>query len=193
MKGLEKDLRAKGGPTAATPLLAVLLASDSPDTRRRVDKFLETSLAKSRDGVFVLGGVADELGMQGDRQAVVVLRRLAGRKCVSDTFACRRAVVQAMIRIRRPESVAALIALLPELDGEVRGDVVRHLEEISGRRHGTDAKAWQAWWKEHADDFEFPAAAAPVQGGNAGQGEPPIMGCPFTPGGWCSSSTRPAA
>ena len=169
-KGLEKDLRAKGGPATATPVLAVLLASDLPDTRRRMDKFLETSLAKSRDAVFVLGGVADELGLQGDRSSLAALRRLAGLKCVSETFACRRAVVQAMIRIRRPEGVAALIPLLPDLDGEVRGNVVRYLEEISGQRHGTDAKLWQAWWKEHADGFEFPAAPVMVQGPDAGRG-----------------------
>ena len=170
VKGLEKDLRAKGGPTAATPLLAVLLASELPDTQRRVDKFLETSLAKSRDGAFILGGVADELGLQGDRSALPALRRLAGLKCVSETFACRRAVIQAIIRMRRPESVAALIALLPGLDGEVRGDVVRHLEEISGQRHGTDVKLWQAWWKEHADSFEFPTTPAMVQGGEGAPG-----------------------
>jgi hypothetical protein len=65
-------------------------------------------------------------------------------------------VIQSLIAVRRPEAVAALVACLPKLDGEVRGDVVQFLEEISGQRSGLDAQAWQAWWKTHAEGFEFP-------------------------------------
>ena len=64
-----------------------------------------------------------------------------------------------MIRVRSPEAIDALIALLPSLEGEVRGDVVRNLEAIAGQPHGTDVQAWQAWWKEHQAGFVLPAEA----------------------------------
>lgn len=166
LKSLEKDIRGKNGPSAATPILAVLLASELPEIQRHLSKFLENSLAKSKDGIFLVGAVIDQLGMQGDAAALAPLQRLLQQKCILETFACRRAVIQAMIRIRKPETITALIGLLPRLDGEVRGDVVRHFEEISGQQLGTDAKAWQAWWKEKADGFEFPAnpGGLPLEG-----------------------------
>jgi hypothetical protein len=103
-----------------------------------------------------VGAIADALGQKADPQSVATLKRLAVKKFVWDTYACRRAVIQALVAIRQPEAVTALVACLPKLDGEVRGDVVEFLEEISGRQYGLDAPAWQAWWTKHADGFEFP-------------------------------------
>jgi hypothetical protein len=103
-----------------------------------------------------VGTVADELGGQAGPQSVATLKRLAAKKFVWQTYACRRAVIQALIEVRRPEAVAALVACLPKLDGEVRGDVIRFLEEISGQRNGLDVNAWQAWWEKQADGFELP-------------------------------------
>jgi hypothetical protein len=47
--------------------------------------------------------------------------------------------------------------LLPKLNGEVCGDVVRHLTRISGAHLGSNLNAWRDWWKEHKEGFEFPA------------------------------------
>jgi hypothetical protein len=159
---LDRESRAQGGAGVAAPLVAVLLASELPDAQRGLGKFLETYLAKSKEGVGVVASVADELGTEGDEQAIAALERLAQQKCFSESFACRRASVQAMIRIRRPQAVAALITLLPGLEGEVRAEVVRHLTEVSGQQHGNNTAAWQTWWKEHGAEFDFPAAGAPA-------------------------------
>ena len=69
-----------------------------------------------------------------------------------------------MIHFRTTASVEALVALLPKIDGEVRGDVVRYLEEISHERFDCDAKAWQAWWKNHSAGFKFPEDTAARRG-----------------------------
>ena len=68
-----------------------------------------------------------------------------------------------MISIRLPEAVDALIELLPKVDGEARGDVLRHLGNVSGEQYGPHPEAWQAWWKKHKEKFQFPAESAMSQ------------------------------
>ncbi len=97
-------------------------------------------------------------------------------KCFSETFACRRAVVQAIVAVRRPEAVESLIALLPEVDGEVRGDVLRHLAALSGQWHGTDANAWRHWWETHKEHFEFPRPEPGSSAAKASPGTPLFYG-----------------
>jgi hypothetical protein len=160
---LLKNLKREAIPTAV-PVLAVLLASDLPETQERLRKFLETWLAKSKEGTLIVGAVADELGLRGDVQSFATLKKLSQQKCFANFFGCRRAVVQAMINFRTTESVEALLALLPKVDGEVRGDIVRYLEEISHEHFGCGAKAWQAWWKEHSKGFTFPNRAVATIG-----------------------------
>ena len=165
LKNLNRDAtpRKNSVPTAV-PVLAVLLACDLPETQERLGKFLVTWLAKSKEGSLIVGAVADELGLLADVQSFATLKKLTQQKCFSDFFICRRAVVQAMIHFRTTDSVEALLALLPRIDGEVRGDVVRYLEEISHEHFDCDAKAWQTWWTEHSKGFKFPEHAVATSG-----------------------------
>ena len=80
--------------------MAVLLASDLPETQRDFGKFLDDYGVKNQDGAAVLIQVADELGQQGDEQALASLGRLTRLKCFAASFACRRAVIQAMTLVR---------------------------------------------------------------------------------------------
>ena len=157
LKNLDRDATpGKNSHLGAAPVLAVLLASDLPETQQRLRKFLETWLPKSKEGGLVLAAIADELGLRADAQSLATLKKLAEQNCFADFFACRRAVVQAMIRFRTVESVEALLALMPKVDGEVRGDIVRYLEEITHEHFDCDAKAWQAWWGKNSEGFKFP-------------------------------------
>jgi hypothetical protein len=158
---LDKELhKKKGRLSLLESLLAVLLASDTPQVQGDLKNLLDTSMAKAHDGIPAVITVADAWGKQGDQQALAALRRMAGLKYFSDVFACRRAVIQAMAAIRLPEAVDTLVGLLPNVDGEVRGDVVRHLTAVTHQQLGVDIAAWQAWWKQHKDGFEFPAKGA---------------------------------
>ena len=180
LKSLKRDnTTKKSGIPTAVPVLAILLASDLPETQQRLRKFLDTWLAKSKEAAPILGTVADELGLRADLQSFATLKKLTEQKWFNDFFACRRAVIQAMIRLRTTESLAALIVLLPKIDGEVRGDIVRYLEDISHENFGCDAKVWQAWWEKHAEGFKFPdgalataGAGVAVQGGRSYYGLP---------------------
>ena len=170
LKALEKETRTnKQGVTLSAPLIAVLLASESAETRQELDKFLDAytgtakngTVAEAKIGAAPLAAiitVADELGKLGDRQSLLSLKRLTGLKCFSGNYAIRRAVVQAIILIHSREAVQEQISLLPEVDGEIRGDILRHLAAVSGQSLGADAKTWQAWWDKNKEGFEFPAS-----------------------------------
>jgi hypothetical protein len=161
LKTLDKEIRAKQrNILLIAPLTAVLLASDLPETRKEIDSLLNDYVAASPDGAMAIIIVADELGKQGDRQALASLLKMTKLKCFDDTFACRRAIVQAIIPIRLPEAVEALIALLPKVDGEVRADIVRRLAAISGQAQLTDGKVWQKWWEKSRESLKFPASDA---------------------------------
>ncbi len=109
LKNLSKEIHAKKiGIRLVAPLIAVLLASDLPDTQRDLGKFLDQYVVPTGDGVLAIATVADELGRQADRQALASLQRMTELKCFAKVFACRRAVIQAMIRVRLPQAVGAL-------------------------------------------------------------------------------------
>ncbi len=159
LKALEKETRAnKGGVSLSAPLIAVLLASESADTRQEIGKFLDGYGAASNDGVAAITVVADELGKLGDGQSLASLKRMTKLKCFTGIYAIRRAVVQAMNLIKSPDAIQAIISLLPDVDGEIRGDILRHLAAVSGRSFGADNKAWLEWWDKNKDGFKFPAS-----------------------------------
>ncbi len=161
LKALDREAHEKKSGTLLTaPLIAVLLVSTLPKAEEGLNDFLETYLAKTKDGAAAVTAVADELGKQDDEQSLPSLQKLAKLKCFSSSFACRRATVQAMISIRRPESIDALLALLPSVDGEVAGDIVRHLTQVSGEQIGSDLQAWRGWWKKRREGFGFPPRGA---------------------------------
>jgi hypothetical protein len=159
---LDKYIRRKADASVLAPLIGVLLACDLPEIEGDVLKSLDALTAKPVGTVTVLA-VADELGKQADRLALRLLKKMPRLQCFADSFACRRAIVRAMARVPGPQAVDALLELLPKLDGEVRGDLVRHLTQLTGQAHGSDNEAWLRWWKEHRGEFEQPAASGTIQ------------------------------
>ncbi len=155
---LDKEFKGKKTRLAlAGSVLAVLLTSDTPETQRDLKKQLDGLVSKGHEGAPVITTVADAWGSQGDQQAVTALQRMTGLKFFSDVFGCRRAVVQGLCAIRLPEAIDALVDLLSKVDGEVRGDIVRYLEAVTHQHFGINAGAWQSWWKDHREGFDFPA------------------------------------
>ncbi len=178
LKSLEKQTRAASGPEVAVPLIAALLVSDSEAIRDGLGDIVDKWRAKSSAAVVALIALADGLGARADEQSLPSLGRLTRLKCFSDTFGFRRAVIQAMIRLRQPQAVGALISLLPKIDGEIRGDIIRYLAAATGQSLGPATEPWQAWWTQHKGDIELPAElagpqradVAPRAGGSTSQG-----------------------
>lgn len=145
----------KKGRSCVIPLVMALLAAESPDTQRDLSKFLD-AYATAPNSLAILIDAADELGKLADDPSLVALRQMMELKCFSSVFGFRRAVVQAMILVRRPKAMEALIDLVPKIDGEIRGDIYRHLADVAGEINGADDGAWASWWKQHKDDPQSP-------------------------------------
>lgn len=155
---LRKASKAKE-PVGADVLLAVLLASDVEETSKDLTSFLDKQLVSSAGGAMLVALTADNLGLHGAEEDLPLLKKLTATRLFADNFAVRRAVVQAIMRIREPATIELLIALLGDLKGESRGDIVQYLAEITRQEYGEDAVAWKKWWDGAKATFEYPPLA----------------------------------
>lgn len=140
------------------PLLLVLLSSNLREVQGDALEVIN-DLAASLHGDIPLGvGLADTLGMIGDRSALGPLSLLVKWPRFKTEFAVRRAVVQAYARIKEKESIDALVGLLPLMTGEVRSDIVKFLTQFTGQQFGSDAEGWHTWWNANKQTFQLPNA-----------------------------------
>ena len=149
------DLKRGAGDEGTCGALGVLLVSEDPDLQDQADRLLSQA-AGNPAGALLLAALADELGAEGSETSLAALGKLVNLPQFSEHFALRRAVTQALIRIRRPEAVTALVEILASAQGEVRRDIVLHLSAISGKKVGLDPNDWNAWWKASRATFTFP-------------------------------------
>lgn len=153
-----KSLARNDAETVTAGILAVLLSSELPDVEAAASEMLaRTAKAPARYGAFPCA-LVDELGEQGDAANLTALAKLAKSPLCEQDFGLRRATIQSLARVRRPEAVDALVDLLESAKGETRADILRYLTAISGQRPGEKTE-WAEWWRTHRDGFAFPAAA----------------------------------
>lgn len=150
---VEKSLRKGPAAPAVCGMLGVLLASELEPIKNETTELLSLAAKQPGPGWAVLTGLADELGLEGDERSIKSLVKLSEHPLFGNVFAARRAVVQALRRIERPEAIDALIEILSRAHGEVRGDIAKHLTAISGKPHALDAERWRAWWKENREKY----------------------------------------
>lgn len=139
-------------------LAAVWLAGASPDEQREFMTALGKLIEKKPATLFAFFGVADWLGTRQDPAAVKALAALTEMNAFHRQFAFRRCVVTALVGVKHPDAVTKLIDLLPDADGEIRGDIIQHLTRLSGLTLGSDQAPWLAWWKEKKGMIQFPDA-----------------------------------
>ncbi len=144
---LQKDYRRQEKQRSIETLLLVLLSSGVPETREALEQWLDQTI----DPAFL-----QRITQRGDPTAVELLRKLSETEVFENRFAFRRAIVLALTQLDQPEAVDALVELLAAIEGEERVDIVVYLRSISGEVTGIDIETWQAWWKYHRDEFEFP-------------------------------------
>jgi len=157
---VSKETRRGTLSPTALPLVAVLLASQVPDIDRDVTAYLEKQ-GSTHDGLALLESLADELGDHGQADDVPSLAKLTALHTFDEEFGLRRAVVQALVKISAPQAIGQLITILNKVQGEVRGEIVRHLTESTGEEFGLDEKAWSEWWKDHEKTFQLGGVAGP--------------------------------
>jgi hypothetical protein len=142
--------------------LAILLSSELPEFHDQAAELVKESLANPVQGRIVLITLADELGNCRGEPAGRSLEQLAELPLVKDDFAYRRAVVQALSRVRSKTAIGVLIRLLATIKGEARADAVRYLTDLSGQQLGIDSLAWSAWWEKNEKTFTFPFEDKPA-------------------------------
>jgi von Willebrand factor type A domain len=159
----------QGKPQAETFAgLAVLLASDLTDVREEATELVKEA-AERPQGRNILIMLADELSSCRGDSACRSLLQLMSLPLFTDDFGFRRAVEQALVRVRSKDAVTALIKLVGSVKGEVRADIVRYLTDISGQQLGIESPAWTAWWEQAEKKFEFPPETKPALGAAANQ------------------------
>src|SRR5262245_59129090 len=157
----------QGKPQAETFAgLAILLASDLTEVREEATELIKEA-AERPHGRNILIMLADELSSCRGDSACHSLLQLMDLPLFTEDFGFRRAVEQALVRVRSKDAVTALIKLLGSVKGEVRADIVRYLTDISGQQLGIESPAWSAWWEQAEPKFEFPPENRPVSGGPA--------------------------
>ncbi|HUY89970.1 MAG TPA: VWA domain-containing protein [Pirellulales bacterium] len=150
---VEKSLRKSAAEPAVCGMLGVLLASELEPVQEQTAKLLALAARQPGAGWEVLTALADELGSEGGARSVKSLVTLSEQPLFGQIFAARRAVVQALTRIESPEAIDALIAILSRVQGEVRGDIAKHLTAVTGQPHALDANRWSSWWKANREKY----------------------------------------
>jgi len=97
----------------------------------------------------------DALGAIGDPAVLEEIARLFKSPHYPKIYGLRKAVFQAVMEIRDPQSVALVIEQLPNLTGQLLFDAVRYLSHASVQRFGGKDDIWATWWEDNAEDFQF--------------------------------------
>jgi hypothetical protein len=158
---LNKEGRRKGGLEPLYPVYRVLLASSLPDAEDGLLNYFDKSSATLPDAVVAMSDLSEALGKKALPSEFVQLERLTKSKTFEREFGLRRALIRAATRYTTKEAVGFLFRVLDKQKGELRGDVIEYLGQVTGEQHGADVAAWLRWWQEHEKTFEYPQRPAP--------------------------------
>ena len=148
-----KGIRRKPLPFKTAATVAVLFASNIPEVSRKAEPLLN-QVAESEGGPLLLVILVDQLALVDDDPSFQLLLKLRDLP-LFQKFGPRRALAQALIKIRRPAAVSELVKILQRVQGEVRVEITQYLASISGQRFEI-ADEWADWWKKTEPTFEFP-------------------------------------
>jgi hypothetical protein len=136
--------------------IALLLMSELPEVSAEAVGLIKETSERGETGRIQLITLTDELAKcRGDAPCRALLL-LLDLPLTGKDFALRRAIEQALARVRTKPAVTALIKLLATVRGEVRNDIVAYLSDLTGQQFGPAATAWDKWWSENEPTFEFP-------------------------------------
>jgi len=153
---LEKSIRKTTGFDVSCEYFRALTITADEDQQNQFLKWLDEYLAAPKANLLIPITVIDDLGLQGDVDAVQSVKFLAKAKIFESHFGYRRCIVQAMSQIRQIEAVDYLIELLPKTEGLIQYDVIQYLTRLTKKRFRQKHEKWAAWWEENRESFQFP-------------------------------------
>jgi von Willebrand factor type A domain len=148
--------RKQGLTVATANLLIAQGAFESEEIDTTITKYLDEVLANTKTDPNAPFDLIDELGNEQDAMARRTLFRLARSHYFQSNYAYRRAIVQALSKIRQPEVVDAFVNLLPLAQGQVQFDIIKALTQFTGQKFKDDNRAWSAWWNTAAQGYQLP-------------------------------------
>lgn len=160
LASVEKDVSRGMSNETTCALFAVPLSSDNSEVESKAFDVFDKIADQKKVGLPLLVSLIDQLGADGEAASIGTLVKISKRPLFSEQFGIRRAVVQSLTKIDEKDAVDALVSMLANVQGEVRGDIVHHLTGISGQKFGLDPAAWENWWKAKRETFRFPGTGA---------------------------------
>jgi hypothetical protein len=165
---------------AACLVLRALGAYDFPEVQDGIVKYLNDFLETPKGSLLQLTVLIDDLGIQGDADALQVISTLSRAKLFEKHFGYRRCIVQAVNQIRVPGAITFLIDMLPEAKGLVQFDIVQHLRAVSNEDFKDDHVGWSKWWQQNQGTFKFPPkGSAAKPDGKLAKETPAYYGIPI--------------
>lgn len=141
-------------------LLGGMIATTDEAQQLEVVKTLDDYLASPRGHLIVPISLIDDLGKQGDEDAVKAIKVLSRAKAFDSQFGYRRAVVQAMVQIHNSASLGFLVDMLPGTQGLIQADIIQYLTRTTKQKFKDNDRDWTMWWKENQATFKLPPAGA---------------------------------
>jgi hypothetical protein len=136
--------------------VALLLMSELPEVSAEAAELIKETAERPETGRILLITLTDELAKCRGDAPCRALVQLLDLPLTAKDFAFRRAVEQALTKVRAKAAVTALINLLGTVRGEVRTDIVTYLTDLTGQPFGPESGAWDKWWSQNQHDFKFP-------------------------------------
>ena len=114
--------------------------------------------------------VIDDFAEQGDEQAFTAVKLLSRVPAFQTKFAYRRAIIQALARIKSKDAISVLIESLEKSQGLIQSDIIVALTRITGMKYRDKFEDWKVWWQLNKEKFEYPAMLGPPYDPNDPQG-----------------------
>lgn len=166
---LKMSFRKEGMESTTYGGFRVLARSNSAHTQDQVLRMLEQYMGSSKTGPTLVFTLIDDLGLEGDLPALDSLKLFSKARLFEIDFGFRRAIVQALAKIKEREAIPLLISLIPTSKGLIQHDVVLYLTSVTKQPFRNDTQRWEAWWEQNKDTFTFgtpdPLTEIPIEEG----------------------------
>lgn len=149
LESLTRQTRKSGMDSHAYSVLQALGSTPHLELQGAILKYLDETLGTAKANQGMIHTLADDLGIQGDEDALQTLKLFTRARYANRNFGFRRCLYQGIVKIPGDETIDFLMEQLQELRGQVKFDVVQHLIKTTRQNFGGDSARWLGWWVEN--------------------------------------------
>lgn len=157
---LERTASIDPVPTSTPELLRLLARTERPEAAT----FLLGLLDHPRLEIVMVA--IDSLGEFRRDSAIGPLTELVDRPAYDEHYGFRFNLVRALIRMRHPDAIEFLGDLEKQLDGQLRHELSKHLEEVTADDFRGDSERFDRWRKRTGRGASSPAIRLASESGS---------------------------